>query len=191
MTLPACLVTSSPTFEEPKRTRPFLLAEGSSPDVRQIKVVDVATGKSLPLEFGAAVVSEDAGTDVIGRLVLDYGVAVDGLPFQSLGEPSSVVAATLDDGPRTLTAKWGSTYKPPLGCHYVSLLASHEFAFATSCPEDPLDFDFLTWTVVVCDSSQGPCCDPSAPKGEGDCAPLECPVVDPNVRCDNPAGGAP
>jgi hypothetical protein len=185
MTLPACLVTSSPTFEEPKRTRPFLLAEGSSPDVRQIKLVN--TVESLPLEFSATVLSEDAGTEVVGRVVLDYGVAVDGLPFQSLGEPSSVVASTLDDTSRTLTAKWGSTYRPTLGCHYVSLLASHQLP----CPEDPLDLDFLTWTVVVCDSSQGPCCDPSAPKGEGDCAPLECPAVDPNVRCDNPAGGVP
>ncbi len=189
MTLPACLVTSSPTFEEPKRTRPFLLSEASSPDVRQIKVMD--TDKYLPFEFGASVLSEDAGDDVIGRLVLDYGVAVDDLPFQSLGEPSAVAAATLDDGPRPLTATWGSAYKPTVGCHYVSLLATHKLGFGNGCPEDPEDFDFLTWTVIVCKSSDGPCCDPQSPADDGGCAAADCPVVDPDVRCDNPAGGAP
>lgn len=188
MSLPACLVTSSPTFEEPKRTRPFLLSESSSPDIRRIKVVD--TSKSLPLEFSVSVVSEDAEDDVVGRLVLDYGIEVDGRPYhQPLGDPGSVAAATLDDGPRTLTARWESTYKPTLGCHYVSLLATHDLNFATGCPVDPADFDFLTWTVIVCDSSQAPCCDPTDPAADGGCAAAECPAVDLNVRCDKPAGG--
>ena len=191
MSLPACLVTASPTFEEPNRTRPFLLAEASSPDVRQIKDVDIAKGKSLPLEFSALVVSEDAGDKVLSRLVLDYGVAVDNHPYyQALGE-GSIGPATLDDGPRTLTAPWGSTSKPTLGCHYVSLLATHELDLKTGCPVDPEDLDSLTWTVVVCDTSGGPCCDPTAPEDEGGCSVHDCPKVDKDVRCDKPAGGPP
>ncbi len=190
MSLPACLVTSSPTFEEPKRTRPFLLSEASLPDIRQIKVVDVAQGKSLPLEFSVSVVSEDGEDMVSGQLVLDYGVSVDGLPyFQILGQPTTLVPATLDDGPRTLTARWGSAYTPTLGCHYVSLLATHNVNSYTSCPLDPADFDFLTWTVIVCDSTQGPCCDPKAPAEEGGCAAFACPAIDPDVRCGKPDGG--
>lgn len=191
MTLPACLVTSSPTFEEPTQTRPFLLSESTVPDLRRIKVVN--TAESLPLEFSASVLSEDVGADVVGRLVLDYGIAEDQRPYrQPLGDPASVAAATLDDGPRTLTARWESTYKPTLGCHYVSLLATHKLNFATGCPENPDDFDFLTWTVIVCDSNVGPCCDPTAPEGDKDsCAVFSCPDVDENVRCQAAPGGAP
>lgn len=191
MSLPACLVTSSPTFEEPQRTRPFLLAEASSPDLRRIKVVDVAQGKSLPLEFSVQMISEDAGDKVVSRLVLDYGVPVDNHPYyQALGE-GSIDPGTLDEGPRTLAAPWGSSNKPTLGCHYVSLLATHELDLKTGCPVDPEDFDFLTWTVIVCDSGGGPCCDPTAPEEDGGCPVLDCPVVDENVRCDKPAGGPP
>lgn len=189
MSLPACLVTSSPTFEEPKQTRPFLLSESSSPDVRQIKVVD---NYKLPVEFSASVISEDAGDKVYGRLVLDYGIAVDKHPYrQALGDWAPINPATLDFGPRTLTGTWESSSKPTTGCHYVSLLATHDIDFVVGCPTDPADFDFLTWTVVVCDSSVAPCCDPAAPDGEGGCGALSCPDIDPNVRCQAPPGGAP
>lgn len=190
MCLPACLVTSSPSYEEPKQTRPFLLAEASSPDVRQIKVVDL--DGPFPLEFSASVVSEDAGESVTSRLVLDYGIASDQHPYLlPLGDPDAIEAATLDDGPRTLSAKWVRSSNTDTGCHYATMFATHSLDFDTGCPEKPDDFSFLTWTVVVCKSTDAPCCDPTAPADEGGCAALSCPDIDPNVRCAAPSGGAP
>ncbi|MFO0587510.1 MAG: hypothetical protein U0441_08225 [Polyangiaceae bacterium] len=183
-------MTSSPSYEEPKQTRPFLIAEASSPDVRQIKVVDLAG--QFPLEFSASVMSEDAGEGVTARLVLDYGIAVDQHPYrQPLGDPDTIEAATLDDGPRTLTAKWESSFQTGTGCHYATMFATHKLNFDTGCPVNPDDFSFLTWTVVVCKSTDAPCCDPTAPAEEGGCAALSCPDIDPNVRCAAAPGGSP
>lgn len=185
---PACLVTSSPTFEEPERTPPFLLGPSARPDLRVVKVVDMA--EFDPVEFSATVRSEDNGTDVQGRLVLDYGVkplgGPPGVPYrQALSDPVQADASTLDDGSRTLTASWftGSN-KTTVGCHNVTLFATHEINFTTGCPADPKDFDFLTWTVITCDSTQAPCCDPTLAPEEGGCQSFLCPKTDPNARCD-------
>lgn len=195
MSFPACLVTSSPSFEEPERTPPFLLGPSAWPDLRQVKVVDMA--QLDPVEFSAIVRSEDNGTDVQGRLVLDYGVkppgGPPGVPYrQALGDPVIVEASTLDDTSRTLSTQWftGSN-RTTVGCHTVTLFATHEIDFSTGCPADPSDFDFLTWTVITCDSVQAPCCDPALPPEEGGCQTFECPKPDPNVRCDVAAAGSP
>jgi len=193
MSLPACLVTSSPTFEDPQRTPPFLMATGARPDLRQIKVVD-ESGTPDPIEFAAGVRSEDNGDNVYGHLVLDYGVSPPGGPanqpyLQSLQLPFSIAPGTLDDTTtRTLSAKWypGSA-KAPVGCHTVSLFASHEFD-NNGCPLDSTDFDFLTWTVLVCNMTDGSCCDPKLPADDEDgCKSFVCPPTDPNVRCDTVA----
>lgn len=189
MSLPACLVTSSPSFEEPERTPPFLLAQTSSPDIRRVKVVDLLKFKpsGTHTDFSAGVRSEDAGDRVLGRLVLDYGIrGDDGRPYADvLQEGVYIPAGTLDDAPRTLTAQWFP--KATLGCHTVTLFATHELDFATGCPTEPDDFDFLTWTVSVCDSGQAPCCDPNSPEAEGGCVKFQCPDTQEDVRCGGPA----
>jgi hypothetical protein len=188
MFFPACLVTSSPSFEEPERTPPFLLGPSARPEQRQVKVVDLAP--ALPVEFSATVRSEDNGADVQGRLVLDYGFkppgGPPGVPYrQPLGDPVSVEASTLDDMSRTLSAQWFTGSNPTtVGCHYVTLFATHNIDFNTGCPADPADFDFLTWTVITCDSTAAPCCDPTLPADDGGCQILLCPEIDPNARCD-------
>lgn len=191
MSLPACLVTSSPSFDEPERTPPFLLDPSARPDPRQVLVVDVAQG--APVEFSAAVRSEDNGIDVQGRLVLDYGFRVPGGPptatYQALGDPVIVGASTLDDTSRTLSAVWftGSN-KPTVGCHNVTLFATHGIDFTTGCPFDPADFDYISWTVIVCNGMQAPCCDPTLPPDQGGCQAFQCTKIDPNTRCEVVAG---
>lgn len=203
MLLPACLVTSSPSFEEPERTPPFLLEPTALPDLRQVVVVDMS--EPGPVEFSAGVRSEDNGVDVQGRLVLDYGFKPPGGPpgatyRQPLGDPVNVEASTLDDTSRALTTRWftGSN-KTTLGCHNVTLFATHNINFETGCPADPADFDHVTWTVLVCDSMQAPCCDPTLAPEAGGCKSFQCPEIDPGTRCDSAAargtsaasGGAP
>ncbi|MEZ4295794.1 MAG: hypothetical protein R3B70_12520 [Polyangiaceae bacterium] len=192
MSLPACLVTSSPSFEEPERTPPFLLGPTARPDLHQIKVVDL---KGAPeIEFSAQVRSEDNGEDVLGRLVLDYGSPLSGpgIPFQATLDETRVEASTLDDTTRSLTTQW-YPFDESLGCHTVTLFATHEIDLDTRCPADPKDFDSLTWTVIVCNSVQAPCCDPNPPAGQPGCADFKCPDVDPNARCDQTqdTGGTP
>jgi hypothetical protein len=197
MSLPACLVTSTPSFEEPERTRPFLIAPSASPDLRQIKVADHgALNKTI--EFSAGVVSEDNGVSVKGRLVLDYGVALEedeGYPYlDTLAQQVDIPAATLQDPPRTLSAKWSLLSNgASSGCHTVTLFATHEIDFISGCPADAEDFDFLTWTVFACNSNDAPCCDPTLPPDQGGCESFHCPAVEPGATCGAGAdpGGVP
>jgi hypothetical protein len=196
MSLPACLVTSSPSFEEPERTPPFLMAQSARPDIRQIKVVDTTGG---PVEFAAVVRSEDNGADVYGHLVLDYGVTPPGGPdyqpyLLQLKSPFNIEPGTLGETtPRTLSAEWfPGSIMAPAGCHTVTLFAMHDVNFQNGCPNDSNDFDFLTWIVVVCSGSS--CCDPKLPPDqERSCKNLQCPDTDPDIRCDTvapPPGGS-
>lgn len=193
MILPACLVTSTPSSEERKRTPPFLLAETAIPDPRLFKIIDLTTTPFV--DFQAGVVSEDADAKVLGHLVLDYGFKVEGgyaTPFfLEIGRPATVEPATLDDPPRTLAVRWSfGSYKPTPGCHNVALFATHEFDDVTGCAADPSDFDYVLWTILVCDSSQGTCCDPAAPPDQGGCS-VQCPDFDTDVRCGKSAGDSP
>lgn len=201
--LSGCLVTSSPSFEEPERTPPFLMEATAAPDPRQVLVVDMA--EPGPVEFSVGLRSEDNRLDVQGRLVLDYGFKPPGGPpgatyRQPLGDPVPIDASSLDDTSRTITARWftGSN-KTTLGCHNVTLFATHEIDFETGCPADPADFDHVSWTVIVCDSVQAPCCDPTLDPTAGGCQSFQCPQIDPATRCgaassstsSGASGGAP
>lgn len=188
MSLPACLVTSSPTFEEPERTPPFLIAPSARPDLRQIKVVDTSS-KINQIDFSAAVRSEDNGDDLYARLVLDYGVMPPGgpgFPYQQILFEINIDPGTLNDTiPRTITTQWFfHSNTPPEGCHTATLFATHEIDLQTGCPADPTDFNFLTWTVFVCNQAMGSCCDPTMPPDKGGCKSFVCPDADPDVRCD-------
>lgn len=198
MPLPACLVTSSPSFEEPERTPPFLLASTAEPDLRQFLIVDTSGPQPPPYVFRAEVRSEDNDQQLLGRLVLDYGVQQPQTmkPYsQALHEEAvTIEPGTLDSPPRYLQVTWFTKAHPaPVGCHTVTLFATHEIDPVTGCPTDPEDFDFLTWNVLVCDGVQSTCCDPEKPAEDGGCAALQCPAIDENIRCHAPldAGGAP
>jgi len=196
MSLSACLVTSTPSYEAPERTPPFLSAQSAQPDLRQIKKIDLDLFSSnTSIEFGAAVRSEDNGAPVFGRLVLDYGVlnSGPGNPYrQDLGDWVQIPASTLDAPPRKLAAQWFPASDTPTdGCHNVTLFATHDTGFNNGgCPADPTDFDFLSWTILVCKGSLGSCCDPTALPEDGGCTQFQCPAISSDVRCDGAADTA-
>lgn len=163
MSASACLVTSSPTFEDPVQTKPFLDFEGAGPDPRQILVLSTDVSTTL---FEAQLRSEDAGEPVLVRMLVDYGTCnVTGKPFQDSQQGLPVDPSTFSDTSRK--AQHNATIENELtpGCHRLTLIATHEFNEATGCPADPDDFAQITWTVFVCDDN----CDFD---------PVNCPVIE-------------
>jgi hypothetical protein len=157
MISPACLVTSTPEFEDPPKTRPMLLASGASPDLREIVIIDQPA-----IEFRASVLSEDADDSVKVSLLIDYGIKsdVDERPYRDAEDRNKEVPpGALADGPRDVVAKlfpdvifWGV---PQAGCHTVTMMVSHNFDSASGCPNTLEDSSQLTWQVIRCDET--PC----------------------------------
>jgi hypothetical protein len=161
---PACLVTSTPSFDPPRQTPPMLMAGEASPSL-QVPLVAVANDPSpeaiKSFTFRTSVYSEDNGQPVIVQLLMDYGFKRDPesthpwlLPVR---ENIAFPAGTLDDGPRPISVKWTFSEGKPdqLGCHTMTLLASHAFDQSTLCPLDPNDSDQLVWYFLWC--NQGEC----------------------------------
>ncbi|MFO0756787.1 MAG: hypothetical protein U0359_09860 [Byssovorax sp.] len=156
MCTPACLVTSTPSFDPPQQTRPFLVPSSADPDPRGILIVD---SLNLPtyFEFTANVVSNDANEKVDLKLYLDYGFTnVAGQPFRkSIGSPASLDASTMDNDKRPpARIKWYPGLEPiDMGCHTMTLIASHHFDDTMECPVCRNDSSQITWPVFRCDSS--------------------------------------
>jgi hypothetical protein len=156
MITPACLVTSTPEFEDPPQTAPLLLGANASPDLREIVMVDQPA-----IEFRASVVSEDADVSVKVRLLIDYGVQslINERPYLD-AEVSikEVPPGKLADGPRDVVAKLFPDqilWVPKTGCHTVTMMVTHSFDQDLGCPVDLDDSSQLTWQVIRCDES--PC----------------------------------
>lgn len=162
----ACLVLSTPHYEEPDQTPPFLVAAAANPDLREfVLVLDEDTRK----DFGAAVLSEDRGDPVHVALYIDYGVPnAAGHPFfRSIAEFPEVPAATMADGPRSVSAQWYlDTANVDPGCHTVTMMATHAFDYR-NCPKVLSDSSQLVWKVLRCTTND------------------TCPVVDPIKDCPN------
>jgi hypothetical protein len=151
----ACLVTPTPDFQAPTRTAPYLVAESAVPALPQILVVD-ANVKSV--DFQALVRSEDAGTAVQVRLLVDYGNPFGNCPCQGYAQGNPVAASTLDDpNPRTAKVTWFNPMNGS-GCHTFTLMVSHEFD-AQNCPIDSADASSLTWFAYIC--AAGETCTPN------------------------------
>ena len=173
MTASACLVTSSPTFEDPPATKPYLEFETAQPDPRKIVVID---GSVALLTFQAFVRSEDAGERVDVRLMVDYGTCDFDVqrPFAQSFTDGDIAAASFDDTGRIVSARFAPNDLE--GCHRITLMASHAFDDATGCPVDPEDFTQITWTVFSC----------LTPAAEGGCGPIDpasCPPLE--ASCTN------
>lgn len=166
----ACLVIAPPSYEEPQRTAPFLIASDAFPTL--LKTIDVDELTQL-VEFGGAVLSEDTGNPVHIALYIDYGQPnAAGLPYKNRVYPFEPIApGTIADGPRKFQGKkWylDSVSISP-GCHTVTMIASHEFN-ASVCPVDVGDSSSLSWQVIRCDQGDGSC-------------PTECPPLDCGEQC--------
>jgi hypothetical protein len=169
----ACLVTSSPTFDDPVQTKPFLEVETASPDPREIFRINLGENETVP--FSAVVRSEDVDENVRVKMLVDYGeCGANGSPFKQAFGGAQVTAATFDETNRravydVITDNLGLE----VGCHRLTMMVSHEFDDQFECPVDPQDFTQITWTVLVCDSE------------DQDCAfdPLTCPPVE--ASCTN------
>ena len=176
---PSCLITSTPEFDEPTQTAPFLLPSSVDPDNRQVLRIE----GDNPLQFSAQVLSEDAGARVQVSLLIDYGVRdeLSGRVFQD-NDPNNAAlnASTLADGPRRVSANFFPKRLAP-GCHTVTLMVSHEFDFASGCPVRKADSSQLVWFVFKCEDANCQNAD----------SVLDCPVADPAVSCPDQVGGAP
>ena len=167
MSSSACLVLSPPEYEKPEQTAPMLVAGEAFPDLRQtIYVYDDTPW----VEFGGAVLSEDAGDPVQFAIFLDYGQRnAAGRPYRNVVYPFEPVSpGTLADGPRTFSSKlwYPSVQTVSYGCHTATLMASHAFDPGV-CPASPDDASYLVWQVIRCPSSnecndtcEPPACDP-------------------------------
>ena len=150
-----CLVTSTPEFIPPDRTRPFLVTASADPDPRGVLLINTLEQAQVrSFEFSADVISEDQGSKVKGYLYIDYGQQGGDHPYADLITqirelPPSTMADTTK---RNIRGKWSfGDNVPAKGCHTVTLIVSHEFDAETSCPVCRNDSSQLTWPVYVCD----------------------------------------
>jgi hypothetical protein len=151
----SCLVTSTPDFTPPKRTAPFLVVASADPDPRGVLLVNTLEQQDpkLPFTFSADVMSEDQGANVFGHLYIDYGKGTDSPALDVITEIPPLDPSTMSDTSRRIGGKWSVEQNYVSGsCHTVTLIVSHEFDSATSCPVCRSDSSQLTWPVYVCDA---------------------------------------
>lgn len=157
MALPACLVTSTPSFDPPKQTRPFLVPSSADPDPRGVLIVD-SVNLPVSIDFTANVVSND-GTDPIElKLFVDYGFTnIAGQPFRkSIGNAPALRPSVMDDTARPpAKARWFPGIDDVgFGCHTITMMASHHFEDTLECPVCRNDSSQITWPIYRCDSSR-------------------------------------
>lgn len=156
----SCIITSTPDFEPPEQTPPFLVSENASPDLRRIVLIQPDQDE---VPFSAFVRSEDDGQQVKVRLLIDYGLKSGESPFPKALNGKPVDASTMSDRSRVASAKWtrgGDELTP--GCHSFTLMVSHAFDDFTDCPVDLSDSDSLTWNAYVCATGMPECPPPLA-----------------------------
>ncbi|GAC1546818.1 MAG: hypothetical protein NVS3B10_10750 [Polyangiales bacterium] len=135
--LPSCVVTSTPTFQEPDNCPPIFLASRVEPPIPRIVVIDPTA--SLP-EFRATVPLVSCGLAKVfeGRVFIDGRIVLI-QPLEPNGESLRYVNLRLP--------VVGSLSQ---GCHRVELLASS--AFVPGDPAVPVRQDDLAdvvWFVNV------------------------------------------
>lgn len=154
LTPSGCLVASTPEFEKPERTPPFLLAATADPDIREFVLITDEEA-NIRNEFSAMVMSEDVGQPVKVALYIDYGEPnVEGRPFhKALILFPEIPPGRMSDNPRQVRAHlYPEQENVEPGCHTVTMIVSHEFDYS-GCPKSLADSSQLTWTVLRCSSA--------------------------------------
>jgi hypothetical protein len=161
------LITASPDYSKPRRTPPFLTS--LNPSTLQVQTIYRIKGAPIPsfppsppIKF--KVVSEDLQSGpLVGELLLDfqgtsvpyripYLANIDNIPPGHLlddGPPRQ------DPGPIEFTFPGDTTP----GCHSVTLIVTHEFAFNRDSKiafTQPDDFATATWWWDVDDDPLAP-----------------------------------
>lgn len=148
----ACLVTGSPDFSPPERTRPQLIAVTPPTEFIRPAFVD---GAFQPETLEAAVLSEDAGDDLEAVLLVDYGYLAPGdIPWRDTAPVDTIAPGTLSDGPRPVSVSWTPRSFIEPGCHTLTLLVTHQKRGTNPgfwCPADADDYASLTWFVALCE----------------------------------------
>ena len=165
MTSTGCLVTSTPDFTPPKRTRPFLVTATADPDPRNFQILDAPPGGLLAPSFSADVVSDDQGQRVAGRLYIDYGNSnPGGAPFQQFYKVKPLDAGTMaDTKARRIKANTPLAYTIVSGWHTATLMVSHSFADG-ECPVCLNDSSQISWPLYRCNSLESAdSCKPTSP----------------------------
>jgi hypothetical protein len=148
-----CLAADEPTFQEPLKTPPFLLAQTAVPDVT--KPVVAFSGPNVDqVDLSVEVRSEDVGDRLVAKLVYGYPPGID------LGPSARFPAGKLADTERVLSLKLGKNQlpldeskSPPeawTGCLQVSMLVTHESNLQINEKlqvifRDPEDIGVITW----------------------------------------------
>jgi hypothetical protein len=186
MTSTACLVTSTPDFTPPKRTRPFLVTATADPDPRNVQILDAPPGTlGLPFAFSADVVSDDQGQRVFVALYIDYGRPNSaGQPFADMipSFPPLEPGTMADVKARRIIAKGKLAHPLGFGCHTATLIVTHQIDTVSGCPACLNDSSQISWPLYRCDSSDA--CKPDF--SECETWPPGCPAIaDPSagVEC--------
>jgi len=173
-----CLVTSTQEFEAfaPAQGTPNLLASDAAPELGELVTIEQGV---ITQPFRASVLSEDAGQSLGVRLLVNYGVTNEsGDPYFDFWVDSDVTAATLADGPRTISAVLPVDRRMPdgPGCYTVTMIVSHAFPPETGCPRELSDSDELTWSVLRrCNNNGSECITGIDPEVDCPAATASCP----------------
>ncbi len=141
-----CLVSEPPEYQDETRTAPMLQRTLAVPAPTEILPISLDDAVTFTVPFR----SEDAGVTPIAVLWLDYTIrgrearlGVD--PFQP--------ASDFHDTSRNFSITLGFTDDNLLGCHQISLVATHRDNLDTGTwlPVSLEDTDVITWWAEIID----------------------------------------
>lgn len=161
LTCSACLIASVADFPAQQPTAPFLDGTRATPPVASLVTLE----DDAPQTFATEVHSEDDGVPLELLLIADWKTDAELVLATAELAPASFDPArtvSLSFDPLAFTP---SGPKLAVGCHTVTLIASHHFdRFAGTTPASADDSDVIVWYVALVD-----------PKQPG--APASCPVA--------------
>jgi hypothetical protein len=149
-----CLAADQPTFEEPGKTPPFLLAQRASPVVTK-PVPDFLDDNVKKVDLSVEVRSEDAGDPLVAKLVFNYATEQ---PLD-LGPSGTFLPGTLADTKRKLELVLNRSSLPVgwTGCQQVSMVVTHESKVTIKdgiqFPTDVEEIGVITWWFNIPDPS--------------------------------------
>ncbi len=149
---PSCLVTQSPEFEQPKRTRPYITRLLSPPAYQIISISSkglLRTFDQMDLQF--ELLSEDLQNGPVAVLGLDFKGPAAPASATVVGYNNAIPAGHLmgpDSGPRVVDILLQLPTGTTAGCHSITLMVTHQTAPGFA-PTDESDVDYATWWALV------------------------------------------